>query len=222
MRRRKKTQATPTIEVSTSENETAKAAMSDFLGTTPAHARANATRRTSRVGQKNKPVEAPSGDPWGEVIETVFDLDPVALAERLTIELNLGLFSGDFGRLRAALDDAAKNYFDAKRLERAAKLEEQRFLDDEADKMDILRSEARKLVKSNHEKGDGPITKQMVEDMMIATWPDSVSVHRKRKRELHHAAKALEGLAEAWNHRNSQLKVMLERTALGRPRAEGR
>lgn len=206
----KATSSAPGVKATPDDPSDAREAVSDFLG--------GSKPAPPRPGKKKT---AQTADPWGEVIETVFDLDPVELTDRLTTELELGLFVGDYGALRDALDRAAKNLYDAKRLERAAKLEEEKFLDENSHRMEMLRTTARERLQAERVKGSGAITKQQIEDEMIANWPDEVGAHRKRKRQLHNTARVLEGLTEAWNHRNSQLKAILERAALGRPRGGG-
>lgn len=225
MPRRRKKSTTPAATVSgdppvtiSGDDPAATAALGDFMGTTKDHARANVEAK--RRKRTTVPAET-NVDAWGQVIETVFDLDPVTLLERLTVELRLGLLISDYGRLRSAVDAAASNLYDAKRLERGAKHEEQKYLDDTAVEMDLMRTEARKQLQKKREPGSGAITKQQIEDEMTATWPDLVSRHRRRKSGLHNAARAFEGLVDAWNHRNSQLKAMLERASLGRPRSGG-
>ena len=201
----------PPKSVTVDASKVAHGAVNDFLGGSPR------SRVQDRPGRK----KSATSDPWGEVIETVFDLDPVELTDRLTDELKLGLFVGDYGRLRDALDHAATNLYDAKRLERASKLEEARYEDENLHRMELLRTAARETLQAERVKGAGVITKQQIEDRMIATWHDEVSDFRKRTRQLHNTARVLEGLTEAWNHRNSQLKVILERASLGRPRGGG-
>lgn len=157
-------------------------------------------------------------DRWGHVVETVFDLDPVTLAERLTSELSLGSDASDYGSLRAAVDRAASNLYDAKRLERAAKLEEVRYVEQVAPELELLRSAAREELLEERVKGTGAITKDQIRDKMIQSWPDQVRSMEMRKAKLHAATRVFEGLVDAWNHRNSQLKTMMERASLGRPR----
>lgn len=153
---------------------------------------------------------------WGAVADTVFELDPVELSERLTRELRLGNFNSDYGRLKQAVDDAAANLYDAKRLERAAKLEEQSFKLKAETEIEVMRTQARKILTQNREKGSGAITKQQVQDKMVELWPGAYAGYRKREARLHAMGRVFEGLVDAWNHRNSQLKIMLERAAVGR------
>lgn len=199
----------PKSKVDGTTKASADAALSSFLG------EAKKKNAATRAPAKKTPKLA---DAWGEVVEMTLRLDPVETAERLTRELSLGEGVTDYPTLRAACDRAASNLFDAKRLEQAARIEAERYESEIEPEIEILRRAARDELVKEHTKGAGRITKDAIRDRMIQGWPDAIKSMERRTSKLRAMAESFKGLVDAWNHRNSQLKIMMERSALGRTR----
>ena len=201
-RRRKKT---PPAETAEGRDESKKQALDDFLG----------------MGSLNEPQrKAPDFDPrWAGLVDVVLDIaSPAALYRTLVDDLTIEDGALDYATVRQAVERAARNYYEAKRLERAAKLHEKEYTLSTEKRIEVLRSTALEELRKNRKAGEGAITKQMIRFKMLENWPAEFSTIEKRTAKLHAAVRTFEGLSEAWNHRNSQLKIMLERVSLGRTR----
>jgi hypothetical protein len=156
--------------------------------------------------------------PWGQVVTSIYDIDIQATYRRLTDDLSLGDGATEYGAVLAAMDAAERNAFDASRLYRHAKLEEDRVTMEVDKKLEILRSSSR--AELDKEKSDGIRSKaptlQDIEDRMIASWPDDVAKHRQKIAEIHGAARVIEDLAGLWRSRCATLRVICERVTPNR------
>lgn len=153
--------------------------------------------------------------PWGGVINDTVRIDVTATFRRLTADLDLGDGVGDYGAAIRALDLAARNAFDATRLTRAAKIADEEFAAQLDERLEVLRSGARKALEEEKaeakRKGEPakPPTLQEVEDRMVASWPDEVRSIRRRKAEMHGAFRSIEGLEESWRQRHRALEAIV-------------
>lgn len=153
--------------------------------------------------------------PWAKVVDDVYRIDVVETYRRLTENLSLGDAATQYGAVLAALDAAERDAFDAVRLHRAAKLEEERVEVDVSKALEIMRTSARDELE--REKTDGKRSKaptiQDVEDRMLANWPSEVTRHRERLAVQHGATRAIEELAGSWRSRCASLRAIMERVA---------
>lgn len=179
-----------------------------------------------RRKKKKTETEVVSNDPhprspvaWGNLIEDVLTIDdPASEAERLREELEIGDDRTNYAIVIVHVDRAASNLYAAKRLARAAKIEDERFVAECEERLEILRTRAREEIVElkNDGKHKGAITKQQIEDQILSNWPNEYRTIKERVAKMHGATRALEGLVDAWNHRCVALNKMLERAALGR------
>lgn len=162
----------------------------------------------------DRAAEKPTGGPWGRVIDSVYDLDIEKTYRRLSDDLSLGRNATSYGEVLAALDGAERNYFDSMRLYRAAKLLEEEETREIESEMEILRTTAREALES--EKTKGVVTIQMVNDRIMADWPEKSKRLMRRKTEVHGMARVIEGLADVWRSRCQSLRTMADKVSLVR------
>lgn len=182
-----------------------------------------ATRRKKKAGtapttetETTEPTGEPSldlepGIAWGNVIRDTLKVgNPVALAARLRDELILTEAErSSYSAILKALDAAAKNHDDSYLLYRVAKLEDQRFMIDVRDRLEVMRSAAlQELMDEYKAKTRKSPTNDDIEDRMVVNWGDEYRHIQRRKNELHAAMRTLENLAKAWASRCQDLRVM--------------
>ena len=157
--------------------------------------------------------------PWGNIVDDVYRLDAQATYTRLVEGLSLGNEATSYGAVVAALDAAERNAFDAVRLFRAAKLEEQSVEADYNEQVEVLRSNAREEInKENDARKEKKLTTkaptlQDISDRIVANWPSKFRELGLRKDEFHGATRAMEELASIWRSRCASLRVIMERVA---------
>ena len=181
--------------------------------------RVDAQEAQTRADELVPPTRATrSMAPWGTVVTSIYNIDIQATYRRLTDELSLGDGATEYGAVLAAMDGAERNAFDATRLHRHAKMEEDRVTMEVDKKLEILRSSSR--AELDKEKSDGIRSKaptlQDIEDRMIASWPDDVAKHRQKIAEIHGAARVIEDLAGLWRSRCATLRVICEKVTPNR------
>jgi hypothetical protein len=145
---------------------------------------------------------------WGDVIQSVEEIDPATMYRELVSKLKLGEHATDYGTVHRALDDAEYNAFQAGKLARAAKLEEQRVDRQCEQELEVLRSTAREKLK---EAGVKKPSAQEVEDYMMRAgtgWPDLVRRLNRRKEEAHAQRATCDHLETSWRSRCNTLRVM--------------
>jgi hypothetical protein len=150
--------------------------------------------------------------PWGLVIADVFSLDVHKTFKRLEAELSLGDRATEYGTLLHAVDASARNLFDAARLSRKAKLEDEKFSGELDKRLEVLRSAAITELEKERDAGirsKAPTIKD-IDDRMLASWPDEMTSIRSRKAEMHGAFRAIEELAIAWRDRCQSLRTMAD------------
>lgn len=152
---------------------------------------------------------------WGPVVETITRIDVAAVQERLYRELTLGDGVTEYGAILHALDAADRNIVDAARLERAAKLEQQRVDREVNIELEVLRTAARNELE--REKAEGKKSKaptiEEVSDRMLNNWPTKVSQLEDQTHQIHAVRAVCETLTQAWRSRASSLRAMADRYA---------
>lgn len=164
---------------------------------------------------------APTEAAWGSVITTITTLDVAATYRRLQEELVLGDVGDqtqEFAAVAVALMGADRNFFEAAKLERAAKLEEQRIDRDVETRLETLRTKASAELEA--EKAAGTRSKaptiQDIKDRVAANWPTLHNEICRQSEEIHAARAVCEQLTLAWRSRASSLRSMVERYAPNR------
>ena len=150
--------------------------------------------------------------PWGLVISDVFNLDVHKTFARLERELTLGDSATEYGTVLRAVDQSARNLWEAARLARRAKLEDENFAAELDKGLEELRSAAVAALEEEKAKGQrskAPTLKD-IEDRMLASWPDEVTSIKSRKAEMHGALRAIEALELAWRDRCQSLRVLAQ------------
>lgn len=150
--------------------------------------------------------------PWGLVITDVFSLDVHRTYKRLEQELSLGDGASEYGTVLHAVDASSKNLFDAARLARKAKLEDEKFAMELDKREEVLRSTAVAELEAevrNKTRSKAP-TIADINARMLANWPDEISSIKARKGEMHGAFRSIEALEVAWRERCQALKVMAQ------------
>lgn len=150
--------------------------------------------------------------PWGLVIHDVFNLDVHKTFKRLESELTLGDGATEYGTVLKAVDSSARNLYDAARLARKAKLEDESFGTKLDMRLEVLRSAAQRAIVEERQAqriSKAP-TIQDIEDRMLASWPDEVLSIRSRKAEMHGALRVIEELQEAWKKRCSSVERLAD------------
>jgi hypothetical protein len=151
---------------------------------------------------------------WGNIVVDALRIkDPAGLAKKLRAELHLGEHARtDYGSVLEALDRTASNFESAGRLARAAKLEEQIFMDQVTVRLETMRSHALgELMAEYRDKQRRSPTTADVEDRMVQSWPDEYTGIKRRLAELHGAVRALEGLRDAWASRCADVRIMADK-----------
>lgn len=150
--------------------------------------------------------------PWGLVISDVFNLDVHKTYARLEEELTLGDGATEYGTVLRAVDSSSKNLFEAARLARKAKLEDEKFGAELDKRLEVLRSAAQQELEK--EKAAGVRSKaptiQDINDRMLFSWPDEVVSIRSRKSEMHGALRAIEALELSWRDRCQALRALAQ------------
>lgn len=162
--------------------------------------------------QDEPPAKDRHPRPWGLVITDVFHLDVHQTYTRLVKELTLGDGATEYGTVIRAVDQGAKNLFEAARLSRKAKLEDEKFAADLDKRYEVLRTAAQQALeqdKANGVRSKAP-TKQDIDDRMLSTWPDEVTSIKARKAEMHGAFRAIESLELAWRERCQSLRTLAQ------------
>lgn len=150
--------------------------------------------------------------PWGLVIADVFHMDVHKTHARLVKELTLGDGATEYGTVIRAVDQSAKNLYEAARLSRKAKLEDEKFASELDKRLEVLRTAAQQALeqdKNNKLRSKAPTIKD-IEDRMLATWPDEVTSIKARKAEMHGALRAIESLEGAWRDRCQSLRTLAQ------------
>lgn len=150
--------------------------------------------------------------PWGLVIRDVLHLDVHKTFQRLVEELTLGDNSTEYGSVIRAVDLSARNLFDAGKLTRKAKLEDEKFAMELDKRWEVLRSAASRSLEEDKLNGlrTKAATLDDIKDRMLATWPDEVTSIQVRKGEMHAAYRAIESLEQAWRERCQGLRVLAQ------------
>lgn len=148
---------------------------------------------------------------WGAVVDEVYRIDVRKAYASLTKELSVEWDAISFGSLYQMSNAADGRAFEAARLARAAKLEEERVRHEADGQLATLRETARTELAL--EKKEGKLarapSKEDVEDRVRRRWPDK---HRKIREELakiHGATRACEELLVSWRERSRTLRSML-------------
>jgi hypothetical protein len=129
----------------------------------------------------------------------------------LTDELTLGEATAEYGVVIRAVDNAGRNYYDAIRLSRVAKIADLKFSAEMDRELEVMRSTAREQLESEKSalKASGGSAKaptlQEIQDRVIGNWGDQWQSIENRKAEMHGTFRALEGLKDAWSERGRQL-----------------
>lgn len=155
---------------------------------------------------------------WGPVVESVTAIDVSAMHERLYRELSLGGGVTEYGAILHALDAADRNIVDAARLERAAKLEQERVDREVSVDMEVMRTAARReleVEKSEGKRSKAP-TLEEVRDRMLNNWPSKVAELEGNTQKIHAVRAVCETLTIAWRSRASSLRAMADRYAARR------
>lgn len=152
---------------------------------------------------------------WGNiVVDSLRPKDPAALARRLREELSLGEERTAYGIVLEALDKSAKNIDDASRLFRAAKLEEETYERQVAERLEIMRTSALQELMAEYQAKRRPSpTQDAIRDRMVCNWPDEYGAIQGRIAELHALTRSLENLLEAWKSRAADLRIMAGQAA---------
>lgn len=163
-----------------------------------------ASKPVSRADKDRHPM------PWGLVINDVFHLDVHKTYARLNAELTLGDQSTEYGSVLRAVDQGSRNLYDAARLARRAKLEDQNFSAELDMELEVLRTAAQRALEEDKARGlrSKAPTIQDINDRMLSAWPDRVTSIRARKEEMHGAYRAIEALQEAWRERCAALRTL--------------
>lgn len=150
--------------------------------------------------------------PWGLVIRDVFHLDVHQMYKRLTDDLTLGDEATEYGSVLRAVDSSARNLFDAARLARRAKLEDEKFQAELGKELEVLRTAAQKALEQDklHGLRSKAPTIADIKDRMLATWPDQVTSIDARKAEMHGALRAIEALEVSWRDRCQSLRTLAQ------------
>lgn len=150
--------------------------------------------------------------PWGLVITDVFSIDVHATFKQLEKDLTLGDGATEYGTVLHAVDASARNLYQAARLCRKAKLEDEKFSAELDRDLEVLRSTA--VAQLEAEKRSGERSKAPtiadIDARMLANWPDKVTSVRTRKAEMHGAMRAIEALEAAWKERCQSLRVIAQ------------
>lgn len=152
---------------------------------------------------------------WGNiVVDSLRPKDPAALARRLREELSLGEERTSYGIVLEALDKSAKNIDDASRLYRAAKLEEETYERQVAERLEVMRTNALQELMAEYQAKRRPSpTQDAIRDRMVCNWPDEYGAIQGRIAELHALTRSLENLLEAWKSRAADLRIMAGQAA---------
>lgn len=172
---------------------------------------AEAAADTAAAGEPTAKDRHPM--PWGLVIHDVYGLDVHKTFKRLTEQLTLGDAASEYGTVLKAVDEAARNLFDAVRLARKAKNEDAEFALKLDQREEVLRSAAQRDLEDEKAKGfrsKAPTIKD-IDDRMLSSWPDEVVSIRARKAEMHGAYRAIEELVDVWKKRCSHVEVLANR-----------
>lgn len=157
-----------------------------------------------------KPDQYAQPPPWGAVVHHVFDLDVMTTFKRLEKELTLGDGATEYGTVLRAVDQGARNLYDAARLARKSKLEDEAFGIQLDKRLEVLRTAAQQalLRERSGVKGTKAPTIKDIEDRMLSSWPDEMTTITKRRAEMHGALRSIESLETAWKVRCSALEVI--------------
>ena len=157
--------------------------------------------------------KAATPKPWSAIVETVIRLDVEAMYNRLSAELTLAGGGESYGEIARALELADHNSFEAAKLERAAKLEQERVDAEVEAEMEVLRTNAAGELEA--EKAAGTRSKsptiQDIKDRVVAKWPELSASLTRRSHEIHATRATCEALTSAWRSRAVTLRVLAER-----------
>lgn len=161
-------------------------------------------------------VGEPSGErfplpvAWGNVISDTLRIpDPAGLAKRLRDELSLGEERTAYGQILWALDRSARNFDDATRLYRRAKVEFETYSKEVQERIEVLRAAAlRELMEEYKLKKRPSPTKGDIEDRVLANWGTEYRDLSGKLTQFEEATKSLEGLRDAWASRCADLREM--------------
>ncbi len=153
------------------------------------------------------------GIAWGNVVNDTIKIDdPAKLTKRLRDELSLGDGVTDYGRVLSAMDKSARNFDDAGRLSRAAKIEDQRFSLECDERFEVMGSAALTELNGEYRAKLRPSpTAKHIEDRILQSWPDEYRTLKSRMSELHGAVRSLETLRDAWASRCADLRIMADK-----------
>lgn len=150
---------------------------------------------------------------WGNVVtDTLTIKDPAGLAKRLRDELSIGEERTSYGVVLEALDRSARNFDDAGRLFRAAKVEEETYTLRAGERIEVMRSSAlAELMAEYRDKKRPSPTARDIEDRVLASWPEDYRMLQAKIAELHGAVRSLETLCSAWSSRCADLRIMADK-----------
>jgi hypothetical protein len=132
--------------------------------------------------------------------------------KQLSADLTLGDNSNEYGAVIRAVDVSSKNLFNAARLARKAKIEDEKFAAEVGKRLEVLRSAAAEALEREKAAGlrsKAPTIKD-IDDRMLASWPDEVVSTKARIAEMHGALRAIEALETAWRDRCHSLRTLAE------------
>lgn len=176
---------------------------------------ASAAQAPNNPARRPRPEVPSVAVGWGNIItDTLRIPDPHAVARRLRDELSLGDERTSYGIVLEALDKSAKNIDDASRLYRAAKLEEENYERNTAERVEVMRTNALGDLMAEYQAKKRPSpTAEAIKDRMIANWGDEYGTIERHRGELHALTRSLENLLEAWKSRAADLRIMAGQVA---------
>ena len=149
---------------------------------------------------------------WGQVVKHVMHVpDPDAMVKRLQNDLQLE-DPTNYGQLLASLNTCETNLYDAGRLSRAAKLEEELYQQRTEERLAGLHQRATDTLNAEYRAKTRPSPKiDDIRNWMIRHHGDVIHGIEREKQGLHHTVRALETLRDAWASRAASIRTMIER-----------
>lgn len=178
----------------------------------PAPAAGRRLRKPTDPAKASAPGVDANANPWGVVITDVFSIDIDKTYTRLQKNLSLGDKATEYGTVLSALDQSARNLFDAVRLTRVAKAADEKLSAELGLELEVLRSAAIEQLVSEQKQGlrSKAPTLEDIKDRVLRSWPDKSTALNRRKAEMHGAMRAVEGLVDAWRERCQILRKMAD------------
>lgn len=156
--------------------------------------------------------ELPRANPqWGAVLDEIYRIDVRKVYEQLSRELTVDWGSMSLGRLHQLANSADARAFEAAKLHRASKLEEERVEDEIERQFASMREAARRELavdKAEKKIARAPSAAD-VDDRVRQRWPDRWRKLREQKARIHGGVQACEELLASWRARSATLRAML-------------